>query len=414
MLPGDVFNDAGSHVILFVRRNEDGSCNCVESRGGTWCVEPTYKAAPPAGYIPRRYDQMLEGHLAGSGTPADPFVVPFLPYQDSYTTTGAPSDAYDAYSCAPATNESGPEVLYRVDLPFMAELTATVEDGTGADVDVHILSDLSVSACLARGDTTATAAGLSPGTCWVAADTWVSSGGTVYDGTYTLFLSASHSAGIGTAANPIRIGGFPYQHEYTTHNADSDVFDSYSCAPATSEAGPEVVYTFTTTVPGDLEAFISNGSGVDIDIHLLDAPDSGHCLSRADLSFSYPDLPAGTYWLVADSWRSSGGVEYPGDYTLDLDFTPAVPPDADGDGIPDAEDPEPLVVHGDVNGDGLVDSADAALLAHFLAGTLQAGENGFTYPACADLDLDSGKAADDLAIYLDYLCGQISQIPFGN
>jgi hypothetical protein len=412
MRPGDVFNDAGSHVILFVRRNEDGSCLCVESHGGAWCVEETYKSAPPSGYIPRRYQQMLEGHLSGAGTAADPYLVPFLPYQDSWTTTGSPADAFDAYSCAPSINESGPEVLYRVDLPYWADLTGTVTDGPGVDVDVQILGAPDPADCLARGDTTATATGLGPGTYHVIADSWVGEDGTTYDGAYTLFLQASWPQGIGTFANPIRIGAFPFQHEGTTHNADSDAMDSYSCAPAVRESGPEVIYTFTTAAPGDLSVAVTDGTGVDIDIHLLDGAGADACLARADAVLGYDGLPAGTYWIAADSWATSGGVEYPGDYRLTVEFTPTAPPDTDGDGIPDSEDPEPLVRHGDVDNDGLVDAADALRLAHYLAGSLAAGQGGFDHPACADLHLDGNLRADDLAGFLDFLSGLLPTIPF--
>ncbi len=110
-----------------------------------------------------------------------------FPYNDSNTTTGG-VDAWDFYSCASSTNESGPEVVYEVNVPFPGILTATISDGAGVDVDVHILSAADPNACLSRGHISAEAL-VSGGTAYVVVDSWVGASGTVYDGAYTLSIS---------------------------------------------------------------------------------------------------------------------------------------------------------------------------------------------------------------------------------
>ncbi len=127
-----------------------------------------------------------------TGCPADVCVDAF-PHTESNTTTGSLS-AWDSYSCAPGTDESGPEVVYALTIPQDGFLTATVSDATGVDVDVHILSALDPSTCLDRDDTSAGAL-VQAGTVYLAVDSWVSSAGTVYDGDYDLTLGLATATG---------------------------------------------------------------------------------------------------------------------------------------------------------------------------------------------------------------------------
>ncbi|MEW5852857.1 MAG: hypothetical protein AB2A00_29000 [Myxococcota bacterium] len=98
-----------------------------------------------------------------------------FPYHHEGDTSLEPPGTLDAYNCAPNTNEGGPEVVFRVDVPADGFLSVAVYDGTGVDVDVHILTDLDAQACLDRGDKHARA-DVSAGTLWVVADTYVSGG----------------------------------------------------------------------------------------------------------------------------------------------------------------------------------------------------------------------------------------------
>jgi hypothetical protein len=98
------------------------------------------------------------------------------------------------------------------------------------------------------------------------------------------------------------------------------VFDGYSCSPATAEAGREVLYRIAVEERGLISLQLSNlDSGADIDVHLLATPDAGDCISRGHwLAGGY--VERGYYWVVADSWTSSSGVEMDGAYTLDVGF----------------------------------------------------------------------------------------------
>ena len=70
-------------------------------------------------------------------------------------------------------------------------------------------------------------------------------------------------------------------------------------------------------------------SGVDIDIHLLGSDDSGDCIDRGhNLAGSW--VEAGRYWVVADTWVTSSGVEEDGEYTLTIGLTSVLGLEAEG------------------------------------------------------------------------------------
>ena len=99
----------------------------------------------------------------------------------------------DGYSCAPSTDESGREVVYRVEVPADGFLSAAVTEANGVDVDVHLLSALDAQACLARGNFHAKA-DVTAGTYYVVVDTY---GGAANAGAYTVdigFIAPSHGA----------------------------------------------------------------------------------------------------------------------------------------------------------------------------------------------------------------------------
>ncbi|MGE3669878.1 MAG: hypothetical protein AB7K71_09475 [Polyangiaceae bacterium] len=127
---------------------------------------------------------------------------------------------------------------------------------------------------------------------------------------------------VGTFCSPIPIQSFPYTDQGDTTNAPSDEVDGYSCSPSTTELGPEVVYLVDVPEAGRLSVSVTDGDGVDVDVHLLDAPNGNGCLERDDVSFNY-DISAGSYYVVVDTWTDSSGTEFPGGYTLDVTFSPA-------------------------------------------------------------------------------------------
>ncbi|MFC1654736.1 hypothetical protein ACFL2F_02925 [Myxococcota bacterium] len=126
---------------------------------------------------------------------------------------------------------------------------------------------------------------------------------------------------LGTMSNPILIDHWPFTDNRDTTQSQSDILDACGADWTKNESGPEYVYVFTTTVPGTLAATVSDGAGVDIDLHLYQDPAEHDCIARHDNTLDVPIGACGTYYLVLDTFV--GGVEYPGPYTLNADFTPS-------------------------------------------------------------------------------------------
>lgn len=129
---------------------------------------------------------------AGAPVTSDAGITVF-PFTDTSNTATAPVGTLDHYSCAPGTNESGPERIYRVTVPAPGFLSAAVTEASGVDVDVHLLSTLDAAACLARGNFHAKA-DVAAGTYFVVVDTF---GGAANAGSYRLdigFVQPSQGA----------------------------------------------------------------------------------------------------------------------------------------------------------------------------------------------------------------------------
>ncbi len=98
-----------------------------------------------------------------------------FPFTDLRDTTLTGDASFAAYACAPDTDESGPEIVYRVTVPQAGFLSAAVYADDGVDIDVHILSALDPAACLDRGDLHARA-DVPAGDLWIVADTYAVDG----------------------------------------------------------------------------------------------------------------------------------------------------------------------------------------------------------------------------------------------
>lgn len=111
--------------------------------------------------------------LQGSGTGADPVVIPSLPFVDLRSTADSPSDVVDSYggACDALKDESGPEVFYRLTVEAQINVRVMVFDRSGVDVDVHVLSDEGPETCLKRNDLEV-AGSLPPGTYYIAIDSY--------------------------------------------------------------------------------------------------------------------------------------------------------------------------------------------------------------------------------------------------
>jgi hypothetical protein len=136
---------------------------------------------------------------ADAGTcPTGLICVDSLPFHDDRDTSTSPLRNFSSYSCAPSTNESGPEYVYRVILTAPGILGARVADGSFADIDLHFLSALDAQACIARDDT-ALSRYLEPGTYYVVADTYVDASGVEHVGAYGLDITFTPVAEIACA-----------------------------------------------------------------------------------------------------------------------------------------------------------------------------------------------------------------------
>ena len=132
--------------------------------------------------------------------------------------------------------------------------------------------------------------------------------------------SAAAAPGAGTIDDPLQVDAFPYVVAGNTEAADS-IIDSYDCAAATDESGPEVVYRFELGAPARVTAWVEgDGGSVDIDVHLLsdlqvNAGAASGCVDRNNV-IAEAEMDAGVHWVVVDSYS---GPAQAGPYVLHLE-----------------------------------------------------------------------------------------------
>ncbi|MFH2010037.1 MAG: phosphodiester glycosidase family protein [bacterium] len=151
-------------------------------------------------------------------------------------------------------------------------------------------------------------------TSWIGVALLLACGGT-----------ARAEPGAGTLADPVVIDDFPYAAADDTTGRGQEI-DAYACNTGLDESGPEVVYRLELPDAGRLAAWVEGDDYVntDIDIHLLSSVavsggEAVDCIARANLAIEVDNLPAGTYWLVVDSYVDAGNP-LPGPYELRVDF----------------------------------------------------------------------------------------------
>ncbi len=193
MYPGDVYNAAGSHVIMWVGKDESGEAVITES--GYLCMgvcQAVVGWGHFTGYTPRRAPtSYVETATVGTceGTVDDPIFIENLPFRDWRNTNEATGDVFDFYSEAPDVDESGPEYIYEIELTEVGTLTAHVLDAPGADIDLHLLASLDADDCLARANIDLEHEIEEAGTYYIVADSFVGTDTTVYSGAYALDVS---------------------------------------------------------------------------------------------------------------------------------------------------------------------------------------------------------------------------------
>ena len=206
LLPGDVFNQPNYHVILFSHELANGDPILYEALPPNVHINPWGGWAYTSNYDPRRYDG-ITGTTAGTpvGTPDNPIPISSLPYTDSRDTNDSSSDVIDGCGESPGTDESGPEYVYEVTFTEPGQLTVSVSDDVGVDIDVHLFTSMNTNDCVARHDSTFTEP-VDCGTYYIVADTFGSGLGNA--GTYTLNVTFTPSGGAcGSGPPPYNPGG---------------------------------------------------------------------------------------------------------------------------------------------------------------------------------------------------------------
>jgi len=244
--PGDVVNAAGYHVMIYAGELAGGWPVWYEAMGWNVAVNAFGGWADAEGFSPRRFEAILDTPKSDLGTPSNPIAVDDLPATYQGDTAQSISDLLDGCGAAIQKLETGPEVIYAVEVTQPGTLSATVQDDAGVDIDVHIYSALETYHCEARDDTTVSYP-VTCGTWFVVADTW-SNGSAEFPGAYTLTIDLEPSGGGCTDWNqPFSPGGgagepcgFPGNPNLPFCNpnlgawaclyTDQDSFCTYGCA----------------------------------------------------------------------------------------------------------------------------------------------------------------------------------------
>jgi hypothetical protein len=202
--------------IALVAR-DDRSVDELLEPGRYYLVLDTYVSS--SGAMAGPYDLTVGFTAWHAGTLDDPIVIgkdpdaalplPFV-FHDNRDTREAISDAIDAYPGFEHLDESGREIVYRFRIDEPARLAATIAftEPQGTDVDLHLLSSIEPLTLEKRGNT-ALYAVLEPGTYYVTADTFVSSGQELA-GPYSLRLSL----------RPRKVPPGDYFHDYVLSVVD--------------------------------------------------------------------------------------------------------------------------------------------------------------------------------------------------
>ena len=186
----DALNKSGSHIVLFAHQSNAGIPIHYETNGDVVFVDSDQGWSAFSDYTAIRADHIEEG--PSTGTIGEPIEIEQFPYSDLRWTAGAASDQLDRYSCAPDTDESGPEMLYTFSVAEAGTLRLTVSDDDGVDVDLHLLTGPTADDCLTRDDS-AIEQWVEPGVYWISIDTYV--GGSEFPGPY--LLSGSFTGNLG-------------------------------------------------------------------------------------------------------------------------------------------------------------------------------------------------------------------------
>ena len=122
---------------------------------------------------------------------------------------------------------------------------------------------------------------------------------------------------LGCPEGVVCVEGLPYSGQGDTTLSTGEALNGYSCAPEVDESGAEQIYRVEVPQAGFLSAAVFDGPAVDVDVHILSAPDAAACVDRGN-HHAAADVGAGTWWVVVDTWVDEDGAPLAGAYTVQI------------------------------------------------------------------------------------------------
>lgn len=124
------------------------------------------------------------------GTNDNPILIDSFPFTDvNSTRSSAGQDLFDYYNCASSVNETGREFVYLMPITQTGTLNVSVSCDQAVDIDIHLLSSLSASTCLARGHMSFAFTISTLGTYYITCDTFTDGNNIELMGDYTLTVN---------------------------------------------------------------------------------------------------------------------------------------------------------------------------------------------------------------------------------
>jgi MYXO-CTERM domain-containing protein len=292
LLAGDILNDAGFHVAMYYNLLSNGTPVFYESAGYNVHQNAFGGWSYVMGYTPRRYNS-IEGTTADdpTGTVSNPIIIGSLPYADDRNTANSSSRVFDRCALAPSTNESGPEYVYQLKLTQAGQLTVSVTDDAGSDMDVHLYSSFNTNDCMARNDTTFTTP-VDCGTYYVVVDTFTNASGTALVGNYHVTVSLAPS---GSAC-----GAGPHVYNFPGKPGDACNYPGHTDLP-----------TCNPTLGADTCIYSSSGSAGSFCSRACSTVND--CTGGGFAGGCCQDLGSGETYCMPASWCDPGQPMVPGD-----------------------------------------------------------------------------------------------------
>jgi len=290
---GDIFNKAGSHVIMYIYTDQStGDYYVMESTTGSY-DKVVFRKYPNKSTLLNSYKlrrlNTIEDDVNPEGTMDNPAVIESLPFSHDGNTRNVVSLEINSYSSAENINERGPEFIYTLEVPEDGTLSVKINgDNSYIDNDIHLLSSLDLNASKMAEDTVARddseiVKELTSGTYYIVVDSY-SGSSRDYPGRYTLSVNFSPLEGVDSGepadedsavdeepladsdAPPVGDGelkGFAYNLTSGLENVEGNRIGGARCVLATAEysykveANPKGLFLFGDIVPGDYTLSIS-------------------------------------------------------------------------------------------------------------------------------------------------------------